>query len=54
MGLGQSVWIGACQVLAAAFPGTSRSMATIAAGQVAIYCIALGLLMLPLASRLAR
>lgn len=35
MGLRQSIWIGACQVLAAVFPGTSRSMATIAAGQVA-------------------
>jgi undecaprenyl-diphosphatase len=35
MGLGQAVWIGACQILAAVFPGTSRSMATIAAGQVA-------------------
>jgi undecaprenyl-diphosphatase len=35
MGLGQSVWIGACQVLSAVFPGTSRSMATIAGGQVA-------------------
>lgn len=35
MGLGQSVWIGACQILSAVFPGTSRSMATIAAGQVA-------------------
>jgi undecaprenyl-diphosphatase len=35
MGLGQAVWIGACQVLSAVFPGTSRSMATIAAGQVA-------------------
>ena len=35
MGWGQSVWIGACQVLAAVFPGTSRSMATIAAGQLA-------------------
>lgn len=34
MGLGQSIWIGACQVLSAVFPGTSRSMATIAAGQV--------------------
>jgi undecaprenyl-diphosphatase len=33
--LGQSVWIGACQVLSAVFPGTSRSMATIAAGQIA-------------------
>ncbi len=35
MNLGQAVWIGACQVLSAVFPGTSRSMATIAAGQVA-------------------
>jgi undecaprenyl-diphosphatase len=32
--LGQAVWIGACQVLSAVFPGTSRSMSTIAAGQV--------------------
>lgn len=35
MGLGQAIWIGACQILSAVFPGTSRSMATIAAGQVA-------------------
>jgi undecaprenyl-diphosphatase len=35
MSLAQAVWIGACQVLAAVFPGTSRSMATIAGGQVA-------------------
>jgi len=35
MGLGQSIWIGACQILSAVFPGTSRSMSTIAAGQVA-------------------
>jgi len=34
MGLGQSVWIGMCQSLSAIFPGTSRSMATIAAGQL--------------------
>ncbi len=34
MTLPQAVWIGACQVLAAVFPGTSRSMATIAGGQV--------------------
>jgi undecaprenyl-diphosphatase len=32
---GQSIWIGACQVLSAVFPGTSRSMSTIAAGQLA-------------------
>ena len=31
---GQAVWIGACQILSAVFPGTSRSMATIAAGQL--------------------
>jgi undecaprenyl-diphosphatase len=35
MGLGQAVWIGACQILSAVFPGTSRSMSTIAAGQLA-------------------
>ena len=35
MSLGQSVWIGACQILSAVFPGTSRSMSTIAGGQVA-------------------
>jgi undecaprenyl-diphosphatase len=32
---GQVIWIGACQILSAVFPGTSRSMATIAAGQLA-------------------
>ena len=31
----QSIWIGGCQILSAVFPGTSRSMSTIAAGQVA-------------------
>ena len=31
----QAIWIGACQVLSAVFPGTSRSMSTIAAGQLA-------------------
>jgi undecaprenyl-diphosphatase len=31
----QAVWIGACQILSAVFPGTSRSMSTIAAGQLA-------------------
>jgi len=35
MSLGQAVWIGACQILSAVFPGTSRSMSTIAAGQLA-------------------
>ena len=35
MTLPQSIWIGACQILSAVFPGTSRSMSTIAAGQVA-------------------
>jgi undecaprenyl-diphosphatase len=32
---GQALWIGACQILSAVFPGTSRSMSTIAAGQLA-------------------
>lgn len=32
---GQAIWIGACQILSAVFPGTSRSMSTIAAGQLA-------------------
>jgi undecaprenyl-diphosphatase len=35
MSLGQAVWVGACQTLSAVFPGTSRSMSTIAAGQLA-------------------
>ena len=35
MSLGQSIWIGFCQIFSAVFPGTSRSMATIAAGQIA-------------------
>jgi undecaprenyl-diphosphatase len=34
MGIVDAVWIGAVQILSAVFPGTSRSMATIAAGQV--------------------
>jgi len=34
MSLPQAVWIGAAQILSAIFPGTSRSMCTIAAGQV--------------------
>jgi undecaprenyl-diphosphatase len=34
MTLGQAVWIGLCQSLSAIFPGTSRSMSTIAAGQL--------------------
>jgi undecaprenyl-diphosphatase len=32
---GQAMWIGACQILSAVFPGTSRSMSTIAGGQLA-------------------
>src|SRR5229473_6910198 len=35
MSLPQAVWIGAAQILSAVFPGTSRSMSTIAAGEVA-------------------
>ena len=34
MSLGQAVWIGLCQTLSALFPGASRSMTTIAAGQM--------------------
>ena len=34
MTLGQAIWIGLCQTLSAVFPGTSRSMSTIAAGQL--------------------
>jgi undecaprenyl-diphosphatase len=34
LGLGQAIWIGLCQSLSAIFPGTSRSMSTIAAGQL--------------------
>jgi undecaprenyl-diphosphatase len=30
----QAIWIGLCQSLSAIFPGTSRSMSTIAAGQM--------------------
>jgi undecaprenyl-diphosphatase len=35
MNLLQAIWIGLCQTLSAVFPGTSRSMSTIAAGQMA-------------------
>lgn len=35
MSLGQAIWIGICQVVSAVIPGTSRSMSTIAAGQIA-------------------
>ena len=34
MNIFQAVWIGLMQILSAVFPGTSRSMATIAAGQI--------------------
>jgi undecaprenyl-diphosphatase len=34
MSLAQSVWIGFCQIFSAVFPGTSRSMSTIAGGQI--------------------
>ena len=34
MSLFQAIWIGLCQTLSAIFPGTSRSMSTIAAGQL--------------------
>jgi undecaprenyl-diphosphatase len=35
MSVPQSIWIGICQIASAVFPGTSRSMATISAGQLA-------------------
>ena len=35
MNFWQAAWIGAAQILSAVFPGTSRSMSTIAAGQTA-------------------
>ncbi len=35
MSLGQAVWVGFCQIFSAVFPGTSRSMSTIAGGQIA-------------------
>jgi undecaprenyl-diphosphatase len=35
MGILRAVWVGAVQILSAVFPGTSRSMCTIAAGQLA-------------------
>jgi undecaprenyl-diphosphatase len=34
MSLPQAIWIGICQTFSAIFPGTSRSMSTIAAGQI--------------------
>ena len=34
MSLPHAIWIGLCQPLSAVFPGTSRSMSTIAAGQL--------------------
>jgi undecaprenyl-diphosphatase len=34
MSLWQAIWIGLCQTTSAVFPGTSRSMSTIAAGQM--------------------
>lgn len=34
MTLSQAIWVGICQVASALFPGTSRSMATIAGGQL--------------------
>lgn len=35
MSLGQAAWIGFCQIFSGVFPGTSRSMSTIAGGQIA-------------------
>ena len=35
MSVGQAIWISFCQIFSAVFPGTSRSMSTIAGGQIA-------------------
>jgi len=35
MSIPQAIWIGVCQVFSAVFPGTSRSMSTITAGELA-------------------
>ncbi len=35
MSVAQAIWIGFCQIASAVFPGTSRSMSTITAGQIA-------------------
>lgn len=35
MSIPQAIWIGLCQITSAVFPGTSRSMSTIAGGQIA-------------------
>ena len=35
MSFGQAVWIGFCQIFSGVFPGMSRSMSTIAGGQIA-------------------
>jgi undecaprenyl-diphosphatase len=35
MSVGQAIWIGFCQIFSAVFPGTSRSMSTITAGELA-------------------
>ena len=35
MSLAQAAWIGFCQIFSGVFPGTSRSMSTIAGGQIA-------------------
>jgi undecaprenyl-diphosphatase len=35
MSLAQAVWVGFCQIFSGLFPGTSRSMSTIAGGQLA-------------------
>src|ERR1700682_4508541 len=32
--LAQAIWVGFCQIFSAVFPGTSRSMSTMAAGQI--------------------
>jgi undecaprenyl-diphosphatase len=34
MSLGHAIWVGFCQIFSGLFPGTSRSMSTIAGGQI--------------------
>src|SRR5439155_7121089 len=49
MSLGQAIWIGFCQIFSAVFPGTSRSMSTIAGGQIAgMSGFGFGVLLLPI------
>ncbi len=52
MSVAQAVWVGFCQIFSAVFPGTSRSMSTITAGELAGMSSpgGAGILLLPLHS----